>query len=325
MDRSQGQINGKHSRFDSNGNGSGRHPSSGEIREDIEHSRQEMDATLNAISNRLRPALLIRDILGIGFGHGSGDGHKPGTSKVIVSKLGHFFANHPGPSVALGLGLTWYIMQAFEADQVVFDSCKDATARAASATKEKIGDAACATKDKISDIAHSGVDAASRAVEKGRHAVSGAVSNVGHMVGDVGHSVGQTLGRSMHTSTDWCGKVTNEYPTAAGAGILALGIITGLLIPHTRREDELVGDSVDRFKDRTKEKGREMMDIGSSVVSAVTQSASQKLREEGLSPSDLIDKVQRVASESVEVAKAKVEENIPHSGSSGYVQGNVVM
>ena len=46
-----------------------------------------------------------------------------------------------------------------------------------------------------------------------------------------------------------------ERPLALGAAALALGVMAGLMIPSTRKEDELMGETRDRLMERAKEVG----------------------------------------------------------------------
>lgn len=298
MDRSQGNcINGNGAGLD----GHKRRHSSYEIEAEIQHSRAEMDLTMRAIQERLRPASIVKHLLGLV--ETPGEAQK--VSNVVggmLSKAGQCAMRHPGPTALLGLGTAWYFMQAFEKDKVAFDAVKSAGEGIASsakdkftnvkdAAKEKITDVTSTAKEKLGEVTASTREAASRVISKGRETV---------------HNVTQSVGHGLQSGTKWYRQTTDEYPAAAAAGMVALGLIVGLIIPHTHAEDEFMGERADRLKEKGKEKGQELLNVGSQVATQVVDKASQVLREEGISANQLLDKVQHVASETAETAKEVV-------------------
>ncbi len=49
-----------------------------------------------------------------------------------------------------------------------------------------------------------------------------------------------------------------EYPLAVAVGFLGVGLLTGLLLPRTRQEDNLLGESSDRLMEQVKDTGKEV-------------------------------------------------------------------
>ena len=72
-----------------------------------------------------------------------------------------------------------------------------------------------------------------------------------------------------------------EYPLAVGVGFAALGALIGVLLPGTRREDELLGEHSDQLVKATKEKGEELLQRGKAVAQRVTESAVEEARAAG--------------------------------------------
>ena len=54
-----------------------------------------------------------------------------------------------------------------------------------------------------------------------------------------------------------------------GAAVLAVGVVTGLLIPSTEKEDELMGETRDHLLDEAKEAGQQALDKGKHVAEAM--------------------------------------------------------
>ena len=55
------------------------------------------------------------------------------------------------------------------------------------------------------------------------------------------------------TSRETFSRAADEQPLAVGLGFLAIGLVAGMLLPSTRKEDELVGPTRDRIVTRTRE------------------------------------------------------------------------
>ena len=72
-----------------------------------------------------------------------------------------------------------------------------------------------------------------------------------------------------------------ENPLGLAIGSVAVGFITGMLIPATRVEDEKLGPVADDVKDRVKETGQEALEHGKQVAQDVAQSAQETVKESG--------------------------------------------
>ena len=81
-----------------------------------------------------------------------------------------------------------------------------------------------------------------------------------------------------------------EYPLAVGIGFAALGALIGVLLPRTRREDELLGEQSDRLIKATKEKGEELLERGKVVAQRVAESALDEASQQGLTPEAVREK-----------------------------------
>jgi len=117
------------------------------------------------------------------------------------------------------------------------DSVKDATSHAFDAVKDATGhaletikDAAGTVKDKASDLGH-------QAQETAAHLKTGA--------------------RRARMSF-W--QTMEENPLAVGAAVLTLGAIAGFLLPSTRKEDSLMGDTRDQLFGTVREAGHQVVE-----------------------------------------------------------------
>ena len=96
-----------------------------------------------------------------------------------------------------------------------------------------------------------------------------------------------------------------EYPLAMGIGFAALGALIGVLLPRTRREDELLGEQSDQLVTATKEKGDELLQRGKAVAQRVTESAVEEARQQGLTPEAVGERISEFAGKVGEVVFTK--------------------
>jgi ElaB/YqjD/DUF883 family membrane-anchored ribosome-binding protein len=94
-----------------------------------------------------------------------------------------------------------------------------------------------------------------------------------------------------------------SQPLAVGLGFLAVGVLAGMLIPSTRKEDELVGATRDRLVNRTREAAQDAVNRGKHVAQTAVEVAKQEAREQGFTPETLKEKAQAMASHVTEAAR----------------------
>jgi hypothetical protein len=70
-----------------------------------------------------------------------------------------------------------------------------------------------------------------------------------------------------------------EDPLKVGAATLALGFVAGLVLPSTRKENELMGEQRERLLERAKEAGQEALDKGQRVVVQAVASVRKGMQE----------------------------------------------
>jgi ElaB/YqjD/DUF883 family membrane-anchored ribosome-binding protein len=94
-----------------------------------------------------------------------------------------------------------------------------------------------------------------------------------------------------------------ERPLALGLGFLAIGVVAGMLLPSTRKEDELVGPTRDRLVNRSREVAEDVVDRGKQVARTAYDVAAREAREQGLTPEALKEKTKTVASQVKETTR----------------------
>jgi hypothetical protein len=192
-------------------------------------------------------------------------------------------------------------------------SAKDAVSGAASSAKDAVSGAAHTVKDTVSDAAHSVRDAASGA----RHKVSSAAERARY----------EARMKSRQARTGFWQQMESN-PLVMGAATLALGLIAGLSIPSTRKEDELMGETRDRLMEDVKERGQEVLEKGKQVANVAVDTVKQVAQDQGLTPDSVVgnvaDKVRAVGREAKNAVKDEVKKQdlLPNTQGGNQQGGN---
>jgi hypothetical protein len=126
-------------------------------------------------------------------------------------------------------------------------------------------------------------------------------------VADAGHAMREKAGQWKEGAQRKFGETSEAHPLPMGLGFLALGILAGLAVSGTRKEDEWLGSMSQSAKERAKSKGREMVERGRHVASAAVSAAKQEAAEQGLTPETLKEKARQVAVEAKGAAQSAAE------------------
>jgi hypothetical protein len=94
-------------------------------------------------------------------------------------------------------------------------------------------------------------------------------------------------------SKEKAAEVFDEFPLAVGAAIAGLGLLVGLTLPRTRREDEIMGEKSDALKLR----GREAIHRGIQVAQVTAEETIDEAKRQGLTAEAITGKAKRIASE----------------------------
>ncbi|HEY0554768.1 MAG TPA: hypothetical protein VGG20_10920, partial [Thermoanaerobaculia bacterium] len=304
---------------DLGGSSSGR--SSKEIRSEIDRTRSDMDETFAALDAKMTPREIGLELWSL-FKGGSSTG---------VSKLWQVAREHPMPAAVVGLGLGWLLVdtsrksdghdgrdlgdyrgygagsyrQGYAGDveygesSGVLSAAKDKLMDVADSTKEalssatdRVGDAADWTKEHASDLGHQ---------------VSDKASALSHQARDRASALGTQAKQQAKRARLGFWQTMEENPLMVGAAVLALGVIAGLAVPSTDKEDELMGETRDHLLDEAKEAGQQALDKGKHVAEAVADKVKQEARNQGLTPEGVVDKVKTVAKEATNTAKEEAK------------------
>lgn len=144
------------------------------------------------------------------------------------------------------------------------------------AAKEKIGDVKDTVTSRASDLASNVSEKATGLAST----VSDKASSLASTVSDKASNLGSTAKDTAQTAVSATGSFINGNPLAAGAIALMLGVGTGLLIPATQKENELLGETRDRLKDQASEQLHQVADKVTNVAQTAFDGVKQTVKDE---------------------------------------------
>jgi hypothetical protein len=311
--------------------GAGHGRSSDAIRSEIDRTRSNMDETFAALDSKLTPSQIGLEVWNL-FKGGSTAG---------AGKLWRVAREHPMPAAVIGLGLGWLLVESsrkeeegydgryrggrsdlyggygygrgsyggdvygegYEAGSYGFETGEDQSSGRLSELKDGV-------KDKVHDLTGS----AREAVSGAKHKVGDATEWTKEHASDLSHRAkdravslkGQARTQVRRAKTGFW-QTMEANPLLVGAATLALGVIAGLAIPETEKENELMGETRDRLFEEVKEAGQQTLEKGQHVAEAVADKVKEEVRNAGLTPEGVADKVKQVAQEATNTAKEEAK------------------
>jgi ElaB/YqjD/DUF883 family membrane-anchored ribosome-binding protein len=210
-----------------------------EIEREIERTRLEMSGTLQEIQRRLSPGQLLDE--GLAYLREGGPGQ-------FASNLGESVKREPLPVALIGIGVAWLMFngrrgnryQSTDWDYVSASSEPSAVEKAgarARDTAHRIGDAAQATGERVSQLARGTRDQAQQIGER--------VSQIAHDTRDQAQHYTRAAQRQYQRARYKAKSMVEEQPLLLGVLGIALGATLGALLPSTRKEDKLMGETRD--------------------------------------------------------------------------------
>lgn len=279
------------------------------IRSDIEQTRESMDRTIDKIGERMRPRHLLDQLLDFFRSHnGEAAGAAAGSVLATVGKGAGRAASgvvtvvrrYPVPSLLIGAGITWAIVEnrrryrgnghestydksaygeqmeggEWEVAQEFGEAEEFHTSEV-----EAVPTVSTSVGEKLSNMGTSVKETMKEKTQR----LKETTQKIGQRISESARSVGRSAQRGYTTSRRKFVEASDEYPIAMGVGFLAAGVLLGLALPHSRKEDQWMGRTADRTKQQAKEriqsKAQDLLDRGKQVASAATSAATQAVKE----------------------------------------------
>jgi len=237
-----------------------------QIESEIEHTRAEVSATIDAIQSKLTPGQLMDQTLGY---------LRTSLPADFGSNLSRSVRENPVPVALLGIGLAWLMMggqqngrmRRYARDR---DYDYDTVDERAS---DSLGARAAETGDRIRQRSAEMSARAREAVGHVRERMEATTDSARAQLSDLG----QRSRAGYERARGNVNHVIEEQPLVVGAVGLAVGAMLGASLPRTRHEDEWMGATRDRLVDSAKQSAREQVD---AVKQASTSSGNGQDRNE---------------------------------------------
>lgn len=195
------------------------------IERDIARTREQMSATIDQLQSKMSPGQLLDQGLDYLRSSGAGD---------FGSNLGRSVRDNPLPVALVGVGLAWLMA-----------SGRSAAASSPRATQHT-GDGA--DDDGLLHRAGAALDGAKDSVRDTAQRVADRTRGAKQRVGELTQHSKQRVQEARDTAVD----LFERHPLVLGGLGLALGSALAGLLPTTRTEDELMGDTRDDLLDKAK-------------------------------------------------------------------------
>ncbi|WP_181706270.1 DUF3618 domain-containing protein [Chthonobacter rhizosphaerae] len=213
-----------------------------------------------------------------------------------------------------------------------YSSATDRVSSAASRTASAVSGAAERAASAVSSVgerASSAFSGARDGVSSAYGGVSSGASHVGSGIRDAAYAAGNRASAFGSHAADLgsharqsFGRVIDDQPLILGAIGLAVGAALGALLPSTRTEDRMMGDTADRLKDEGYAAARDYGEQARAVASETLSEVNQTLDERGLNTQNLTEAAGAVADRLKSKAESVAgQAGVSTSGSSGRSSG----
>lgn len=326
-------------RFDDDTDFSEGRRTSAQLRSEIDRTRAQMDDTFDALEDKLTPGQLLEEVWSL-FKGGSTAG---------ANKLWQIAREHPLPTAVVGLGVGWMLLesskksssQSFESGYGYRGySAGRGYGRFSGQTDYNYDDynynfESDSEEGRLSHLAHRAQETLGDAADSARETLHDTRERVGDLTDRAKHRASDLTDQAKHRASDLRGQarrqarkartgfwqMLEEQPLTVGAATLALGLIAGLSIPSTRKEDELLGETRDRLFDEVKETAGEALEKGKQVANAAVETIKEEAENQDLTASTLADKVRTVAKETTNKVKEEAKNAAPALAETGNQPG----
>lgn len=238
-----------------------------QLEQQIARTRAEIDVTLDAIQEKLSPGRLLDQVMDYTKENGG----------AFAGNLGRSVRDNPVPVALLGIGLGWLMFAggrprhddglSYAGEMDLIPGQGDAATGQAGAAGESIG-------HQVSGMADAGKAKARQLAGDARQLAEAAGDGISAARQRTYESAGR-IKDSTHRAREAAGHFIEENPLVVGALALAAGAAFGALLPSTRREDEMMGATAERFRDVAGAKAREAAEAVKHAAETAAESGNE--------------------------------------------------
>lgn len=267
------------------------HRTPDEIERDINDTRAELDATLDALQDRLNPQAAMDQAISYARENGG----------LFGRNLMEQVRDNPLPALLAGIGLTW-LMTARDSGPSAsrigssFNTVRGGLAGAASrggdgagsaadsvrgsagAARERMAGASGAAKDRVSGASdearerlHGARNAAGARMGAARERAGAAYSGASERAGEMYDRAGDSLRTA--------GGYARDNPLMLGMAAAAIGVVAAAMMPRTRTEEEYYEPMRERVRDQARDVGERARDAAHEAGHRAIDQAEDKMRK----------------------------------------------
>jgi ElaB/YqjD/DUF883 family membrane-anchored ribosome-binding protein len=282
-----------------------------EIEREIEQTRNRLSRDIDELGNKLSPQNLKEEaksaIKGAAHGAVSNVGEQ---ARRTGSRLVEVIRENPLPVIAVGAGVTWLLTQRSRSEvsgsrmarysYTGSERRQGESWQSGSGIRGRVGETVSGVKDSVSEAASSVAERAGDLKDR-----------AGERIGDLGNEARRQT-RRLKTNLE---HAAEENPLALAIGAAVVGLALGMLLPGTRREDEMMGSARDqlidraektagRVKDAAVEAGRELKETVKTEIEERKPEVKQVVQEAGQTVKEQVkESAKRVKNQAKEAAK----------------------
>ncbi|HZW10501.1 MAG TPA: DUF3618 domain-containing protein [Phycisphaerales bacterium] len=166
--------------------------------------------------------------------------------------------------------------------------------------RERAAYAADRLSHRAGDVRHRAEMMAHSAGDRVRHAGE----RVSHAASDATHRMSIEAQRARERGEE----AVQSHPLAVAGALFGVGLLLGVLVPTTRREDRLFGQESEQFKRSARRMGEDVLERGRHVASATVAAVKDEAQRQGLTKESITERVEEVASVAGDEAKRRAKE-----------------
>lgn len=280
------------------------------IEREIEATRDRMSQNIDQLGDRLSPDNLKHEAKSA-IRHAAQDAvsNVGEQARRTGSRLVDVIRENPLPVIAVGAGVTWLLTQRSSSD-----ISGDRMARYAyTGPDRRQGDSwlhGSGIKERV-DEAVSGVK------QTVGEAAGGIKSRSGELVGDVGElktqaqervaKLGGQARRQTRRAKTNLEHAANENPLIVAIGATVVGLALGLLLPATRRENDLMGPARDQLMDRAENTAERLKDAAAVAGHEIKETVKAEIADRAPEVKEAVQQAGQTVKEQVKESAKKVK------------------
>ena len=249
------------------------------LEREIDQQRDTIGSIVSALENKLSPSELVERLMRA----------SNGTGGEFARNLGNVVRANPMPTLLASAGLVWLYASRHDSAPVresARSHDRDYSSSGASSTSSMSDSghdsAGGGIRDKASDLKEGISERAAHLREGASHLRENAshkLSDTRERIGETAHHAADTVRHQADRARQGFSHMMEDNPLVIGAIAIGIGALLGAALPVTRKEDELMGETGDKLRNKAGEASQTVREKGREVAQAVREKGADTARE----------------------------------------------